>query len=363
MAERKSSALLATGIGVGIAAAIYTVVWFVSAHLLQGEVERWLAARRTEDFTIRTGTLASTGFPFRVAVRVPDLDLAAPPQKGKWTWQTPAVEVSASPAHLSRLTIDLSGTHSIASPWLESPPLRFTAAEGRLTIDLDGDGQVTATQLNIGNGDGSWNSDHSRLHVDKAAVRISLNPPAEVPAAPASGPVAGPMPAVSSRLDVNIENLTVPGSLPAPLSTTLKQVTFTADVVGPVGSGTLPKILDAWNNAGGAVNLKDFTLDWPPLAIAGEGSIALDQNLQPMGAFTTRVRGFAAGIDIMVEQHRMDRKEAALAKGVLGMMSKPSTGGETEISVPLTVQDRMLSAGPVKLFEIPHVTWPGGAPP
>jgi hypothetical protein len=363
MAKRKSSALFAVGTGVGIAAVIYTIAWFVSAHLLQGEVERWLTARRAEGFTIRTGALGSAGFPFRVAVRIPDLDLATPPQKGKWTWQTPAVEISASPAHLSHLTLDLSGTHTLSGPWLENPPLQFTAGKGRLTFDLNDDGAVTATQLNIETGDGSWNTDHSHLHVDKAAVRLSLNPPAETPAAPASGPVKGPMPVVSARLEVNIETLTLPGALPAPLSTTLKGVAFTADVVGPMGSGSLPKILDAWQNAGGAINLKAFTLDWPPLAIAGEGSIALDQDLQPLGAFTTRVRGFAAGIDIMVEQHRMDRKEATLAKGVLGMMSKPSTGGETEISVPLTVQDRMLSAGPLKLFEIPRVNWPQGSPP
>ena len=94
MAERKSSALLAGGIGVGIAAVLYTIAWFVSAHLLQGEVERWLTARRADGFTIRTGALGATGFPLRVAVRIPDLDLAAPPQKGTWTWQTAAVEIS-----------------------------------------------------------------------------------------------------------------------------------------------------------------------------------------------------------------------------------------------------------------------------
>ena len=363
MTERKSSILLATGVGVGIAAALYVIAWFVSAHLLQGEVERWLADRRTEGFTIRTGALGSAGFPFRLAVRIPDLDLTAPPQKGKWTWQTPAVEIGASPAHLSHLTVDLSGTHNLSSPWLESPPLRFTVGKGRLALDIDGNGQIIAIQLNLENGDGSWNADQSRLHLDKARLRLSLNPPAKAPAAPASGAVTGPMPMVSSRLDATIENLTLPGVLPAPLSATVKDIAFTADVVGPLGDGTLPKILDDWQSAGGAVNLKDFTLDWPPLAIAGEGSIALDQDLQPMGAFTTRVRGFAAGLDIMVEQHRMDRKEAALAKGVLGMMSRPAAGGETEISVPLTVQDRMLSAGPLKLFEIPRVNWPLGAPP
>ncbi len=46
-----------------------------------------------------------------------------------------------------------------------------------------------------------------------------------------------------------------------------------------------------------------------------------------------------------------------MAKIVLGMLAKPSAAGEPELSLPLTVQDRALLAGPVKLMEMPEVIW------
>lgn len=365
MAEQKSSAgriVLGTAAGLGIAAVLYAIAWFVSANLLAREVERWLEARRAEGFSIRTGGVEKSGFPLRVAIRIAGLDLTAPPQKGRWTWQTPAVEVSTSPLRLDRITLDLSGTHQIAGPWLESPPLRFTAAKAGLALTFK-DGELDEAQLGVEGGDGSWNAETSRLHVDKAGVRVALNPPAPPPPLPASGKAGGPLPAVSSRLTLKIENLTVPGKLPAPLSNTIREIAFNADVVGAMENAALPEMLTAWSNAGGAINLKDFTLDWAPLVIGGEGSLALDPGLQPMGAFTTRLRGFADGLDIMVREHRMQQQEAAVAKAMLGLMSKPGAGGAAEISLPLTVQDRMVSAGPLKLFEVPRVDWPHRAAP
>lgn len=354
--------VLGTAAGLGIAAVLYVIAWFVSANLLAREVDRWLEARRVEGFSIRTGSIEKSGFPLRVAIRIADLDLTAPPQKGRWIWQTPVVEVSASPLRLDRIALDLSGTHQITSPWLEKPPLRFTAANASLALTFKS-GELDDAQLAVDGGDGSWNADASRLHVDKAGVRVALNPPALPPPLPASGKAGGPLPAVSSRLTLKIENLTVPGKLPAPLSNTIREISFSADVVGAMENGALPKMLTGWSNAGGAVSLKDFTLDWAPLVIGGEGSLALDQGLQPMGAFTARLQGFADGLDIVVREHRMEKQEAAVAKAMLGLMSKPGAGGAAEISLPLTIQDRMVSAGPLKLFEVPRVDWPQGAVP
>lgn len=363
MAEQKSPRPILFGLlaGLVIAAALYAGAWYASAHLLRGEVEHWLEARRAEGYGIRVGSLATAGFPSRIAVRLTDLDLNAPPARGRWTWRTPAVDVTASPLHLGHIVIDLSGTHQLAGPWLESPPLQFTAAKAALALDLE-DGALDEAQLTLDDARGAWGAG-SQLHMDKAGVRVSLHPETPPPAAPASGRAGGAQPMVSSRLTLKIENLTVPGKLPPPLSSTLHEIAFNADVVGPVGDGALPKLLAAWSTAGGAIDLKDVTLDWPPVALSGEGSVALDQNLQPMGAFTTRIAGFADGLDIMVREQRMSRDEAAVAKAMLGLMARPGAGGRAEISVPLTVQDRLLSAGPLKLFELPRVDWPQGAPP
>ncbi len=363
MVEQKSSRPILSGLlaGLAIAAALYAGAWYAGAHLLRGEVEHWLETRRAEGYGIRAGAVTTAGFPSRVAVRLTDLDFTAPPARGRWTWRTGAVDVAVSPLRPDHIVLDLSGTHELAGPWLESPLLQFTAAKAALVLDLK-DGALDEVQLTLDDGRGAWGTD-SRLHVDKAGVRISLHPRTPPSAAPASSSAGGAQPVISSRLAVRIENLTVPGKLPPPLSGTLREIAFNADVVGPVGDGALPKLLAAWSTAGGAIDLRDVSLDWPPVALSGEGSVALDQNLQPMGAFTTRIAGFTDGLDIMVREQRMSRDEAAVAKAMLGLMAKPGAGGRAEISVPLTVQDRLLSAGPLKLFELPQVDWPQGAPP
>lgn len=365
MAEQKApageQAVLAVALGLGIAAALYGGAWLVSAHLLRTGVEHWLQARRDEGFTVRAGALATTGFPARVAVRVTDVDFAAPPARGRWAWRTPAVEVAVSPLRLDHVVLDLAGAHQLTGPWLEIPSLQFTAAKAALTLDLK-DGAVDEAQLTVEGGDGAWGSD-SRLHMDKAGVRVALHPDAPAPAPPASGKAGDALPKISSRLAVRIENLTVPGALPPPLSNTLHEIAFNADVVGPVGDGALPKLLAAWSAAGGAIDLKDVTLDWPPITVSGEGSVALDQDLQPMGAFTSRVAGFTEVLDIMVREHRVGNDEAAVAKAMLGLMAKPGPGGRAEISVPLTVQERVLTAGPLKLFALPRIDWPRAPPP
>lgn len=363
MAEQKSSRPLFVGLvaGLGIAAALYGGAWYASARLLRGEVEHWLEARRAEGYTVRTSAITTAGFPSRVAVRLTDVDFAAPPARGRWTWRTPAVDVTVSPLHLDHIAIDLSGAHQLTGPWLESPALQFTAAKASLALDLK-DGVLDEAQLTLEDGSGTWGT-ASRLHMDKAGVRVALHPDTPPPTAPASGKTGGALPMVSARLALRIENLTVPGALPQPLTNTLREIAFNADVVGPVGDGALPKLLAAWSTAGGAIDLKDVTLDWPPVALSGEGSLALDQNLQPMGAFTARVAGFTDGLDIMVREQRMSRDEAAVAKAMLGLMAKPGPGGRAEISVPLTVQDRQLSAGPLKLFEVPQIDWPRSPPP
>lgn len=364
MAEQKSSRAVFSGVVVGLAIAgvLYGGAWYASARLLRGEVEHWLEARRAEGYEIRTAAVSTTGFPSHIAVRLTDVDFAAPKARGRWAWRTPKVDVTASPLHLGHVVVDLAGTHQVSGPWLESTPVQITAAKAALVLDLK-DGALDEAQLTVDDTEGAWNGAASRLHIGKAGVRVALHPEAQPPAAPASGKTDAHLPAVTARVAVRIEDLTVPGKLPAPLKNTLHEIAFNAAVVGAVGDGPLPKLLGTWSNDGGAIDLKDLTLDWPPVAVSGEGSIALDQNLQPMGAFTTRVTGFTDGLDIMVGEQRMTKDEAAVAKAMLGLMAKPGRDGRAEISLPLTVQDRVLSTGPLKLFVLPRVDWPHAPPP
>jgi hypothetical protein len=52
-----------------------------------------------------------------------------------------------------------------------------------------------------------------------------------------------------------------------------------------------------------------------------------------------------------------------MAKGVVGMLSQSSAGGGSEVHVSVSVQNRVLSIGPLQLLEVPAVKWPVAATP
>jgi hypothetical protein len=153
-----------------------------------------------------------------------------------------------------------------------------------------------------------------------------------------------------------VRDIALPQPVPV-LNETIAALDLTLDVVGPLTSGSLRNVLNAWREGGGAIEVRSIALDWPPARIAGSGTIALDAALQPIGAATLKFQGFFDIVSALVEKGHVDKSAESMAKIVLGMLAKPSAAGEPELSLPLTVQDRALHAGPVKLMEMPEVIW------
>jgi hypothetical protein len=63
-------------------------------------------------------------------------------------------------------------------------------------------------------------------------------------------------------------------------------------------------------------------------------------------------------VDALTRSGTVRAQDAGMIKLVFGLLMKPGANGEKTLSVPVTVQNRTLSIGPVKLFEVPAVVWP-----
>ena len=137
-------------------------------------------------------------------------------------------------------------------------------------------------------------------------------------------------------------------------------LTAEAQLRGPVdGKGPL-EALKAWRDAGGTLELRHFALDWGPLQISGNATLALDPNLQPEGAGTGEIRGFAETVDALVGQGLVKPDSGALAKAALGLLAKtPPGGGAKVLSIPLSIQRQTLYAGPFGLMKLPTIKWSG----
>ena len=75
-----------------------------------------------------------------------------------------------------------------------------------------------------------------------------------------------------------------------------------------------------------------------PFSMRANGTLALDAEMEPIGAFTAKARGFFGLIDALQAKGLMRAGDAVTAKMVLGILSrKPARGGPPTLSLPVTL--------------------------
>ena len=98
---------------------------------------------------------------------------------------------------------------------------------------------------------------------------------------------------------------------------------------------------------------------WGPLDLSASATIALDEQLQPMGAGSARLVGYAEALDALAAHAAISRSAATAAKAVLSLMANnPDDGRPPDVDVPLTLQYRTLSMRQVPLARLPEIDWP-----
>jgi len=113
--------------------------------------------------------------------------------------------------------------------------------------------------------------------------------------------------------------------------------------------------LKAWREAGGTVNLNALSLQWGQLGLSGNGTLALDKDMQPEGAFTAHLTGYEQAIDSLAAAGWIKLSAASIAKLALGIASHPGPDGKLSVDTPLTIQNRRISAGAIKLGQVPEL--------
>lgn len=335
-----------------LAAAGYTGFWFFEAHLVRSGLADWTAARRAEGLSVDYGAPQLSGFPFRIAVRLDHPAVAAPDQHWRWTGE--AVEADVRPWAFHHVTVHPLGRQEVAFVAAgENAVASASAAEATAVVDVDARGRLQ---------EGSFDAEALTLAgaggppaLVARSVHLELAGPGDAPAA-----AKGPALPLSAVLSLRLEEVTLASAAGSPLGPTLGSLALEAQVRGPFEGKSPMQALTAWRDAGGTLELKSFALAWGPLQLAGNATLALDPNLQPEGAGTGEIRGFAETIDALVGQGLVKPDTGALAKAALGLVAKaPAGGGAKVLTVPLTIQKQVLYAGPFGLMRLPTIKWAG----
>jgi hypothetical protein len=146
-----------------------------------------------------------------------------------------------------------------------------------------------------------------------------------------------------------------------PLGNLIRDIAVSGRVDGPFPPfRTAAAWVRDWRDGGGSLVVKEAMIAWGPLAMNATATIALDDQLQPMGSGSAKVSGFMEALDRLSAAGVLTRSAATVAKAMLSLLAGTAVGdAPAEVEVPLSLQYRTLSMRQVPLLRLSELDWPG----
>jgi hypothetical protein len=301
----------------------YSAWWWHLSGEVRVAIEAFAAERRAAGWVARWSDLTVSGFPGPLKVRFDKPVLYATNGVG---WEGAALEGWIRPWDLTRAEISAPGRHLVnygGKPFaLETDEVRGAvwASNGRLT---GGEASLVGVAAN-----GDLHARRVFLRVEKSGDWLARGQVEQFDFPPESRPVLG------RRIETGA---------------------FQARVKGPI-AGIDPVGLAVWRDEGGKVEIERLDAAWGPLGVALSGTAALDAGLQPAGSFSGKVQGHDETLDALARAGLVDQTVANISKIALGLFAWRAEGRPT-LELPISVKDRQLSVGPVRLARLPAIDW------
>jgi hypothetical protein len=338
----------------GAVLAVYMGGWFIVAQMLKSGFEAWVADRRSDGWVVGHGPVTLNGFPFSWRAVIESPRLAGVGPDGIYRWSGPAITLNWKPWRPRTVHYTTGGAHVFdggpdAPAVLPRTILEMASGQGRLVFGSHG--RLSRLVILL---DGASLSlpESGSLLFNRLRASIITNPPPN-----GTGPGTS-LPAPSFSLDSEIFGLTFPAERRPPLGRTIGRIALRGTVLGAIPPGRPSVSLATWQKQGGAVKIGDLAMGWGPLNMTGSGTVALDPALQPVAALNGKFTGFDETLQLLVAAGLIKPNIGRIASFALGAMARPSgSGGQPQITVPVTVQDGLLTVGPLQLLRLPNIRW------
>jgi len=329
--KAKKRGLIGAGAAV-VVVAVYAGYWNYIAAQVRAGIEQWADKRRADGFEVSYGALSIGGFPFRLVA-----EMAAPKVAHSWSWQGPTLVISARPWRLGRFKVKAPGLHQLSLKGVAGSEDYFIDAatlHAKLRFRLGAPVKIrlSVRDLVVRNA-----ADQDVAGMDVAEVLIDPS---------------------GNALQVEVDGLLAPRELIPGLGRKTRHLGIEAQATGAfpdiarriaVNGETMAR----WRDSGGTIEVRRLTLNHGPLKVSGDGTLALDQAMQPIGSFTLKAQGHMEALDRFRDAGLITANDHGLVRLALTALTKGPSG----LKVPLTLQDRRVYVGPVPLTKLPLVSW------
>jgi len=334
-------------VGFALVLGLYVGYWKFAAYQLEAGLDQWVAARRAEGIDISWQSRRLTGFPARLHLRFDGFSVSTDAGGAAWYWRVPEVTAWAAPWRLGQVDYALTGVQTLAAG-----PERLVIASDELG------GRVTVARA--GGAAGSLKLAIRGLAVERngkpvaAARRFDLDLAWDADADPDAPEASEAKPLA---LDLGIDGAELPPRWWTPFGRQAETLRLAAHLAGPAPAGPAFDAFRQWRDMGGVLEVTRLAADMGALKVEAQGTAALDGDMQPEGAFTVRAERYLETVEALVKAGLMRPMDGTAAKLVLAVIAKRPNGGEPYVETPVSVQNRTLSAGELRLMRLPRLNW------
>ena len=306
---------------IGVVLLVHGAAWWIIGGRLIDGIHAFTATAASEGWRIDSGTPERSGWPWAATVRLPDVVARRNLGGAVLEWAAERVLVRISPADPGAIQVVASGNQAVGFGPMQRLPLR--AAASSLRVPLASAGPTTFELRDVVLG----------------SLRAGLVNGQVAPLA--FGVTASPVilaPALAPPFDKGFA-LTLGLVLSRPLH----------------GAASPRDTAAAWQAEEGRVTIPSLELTWGPVHLTCSGFGGLDARLQPFGHATLNVQGGPEVLAAAARAGLLAPGPASAVRAVLGLLVLAAPGGV--VNVPITLQDRTLTAAQFPLARLPPLTW------
>jgi hypothetical protein len=330
----------------GLLIVIYSGWWWLTARAFEARIDQWIVAEQAKGAKIAPATVSVGGYPIAFSVKLSGLSLGWPSGFG---FTAQSLNVRTHPWAPKSFKVDAAGGFILTLPPGDIRPPLTLAGETLRGHASFGDGPMPLTMdLSADTVSGSTRGTEgpASRELTVATVNLTGSRPQTPPAIDTD---------IAYDLSLKLIDLSAQALENHPLGATIKQITLHPQLLGSPPVTWDAAGIKAWRDAGGTVNLSELSLQWGQLSLSGNGTMALDADSQPEGAFTAHLSGFEQALDSLAAAGWIKLSAASIAKLALGIASHPGPDGKPTVDAPVTIQNRHITLGPAKLGQLPEL--------
>jgi hypothetical protein len=318
----------------------------MAVQRLQAGYENWAADRRANGWVIEAGQATSGGWPGAASLSIPHFSILGgePDIPGGMSWSADRLELRVPLFRPGNLEITPSGNQKLRLG--AGTPVSYTAERLNGVLPLNGSGEPLVIDADASNLRIQAREQNKGISVGAIRLHGSFDPGA-----------AKGQPAAAVQLTAT--QISLPPGFHSPLGDAIASTEADFSLSGPVPPVTgLTRRARKWRDDGGSVEVSRFDVVWGPLNVSGTATLALDDELQPMGAGNARIVGYRETLDMLADRGALSRSAVTAAKALLSLIAHTGEDGTEEVEVPLTLRYRTLLMRQIPLLRFPELDWP-----